>query len=332
MADPDTSPPTGRAALETPTFHIPFITALVFAVSMFKGLRMPSLWAATHMTFNYSQGFLRRGLFGQVLRIFGEERIYRYNFLFLCAVVLFVLAAIALLLLIRRMFAGERGDRGLQAATLVLAASPGMVFLVHEIGYLDYMGIVAVPLFVLWAARSRRLFLVFYVAIPISIILALIHESMIVMFAPAMLFTLVCHITTRGTGLPRRTRVLLVGQFRYTMDHYSWEIPEGGGDFDEFPEAAARRELAEETGYVDGEWRELCRAELSNSVTDEVTVLFVATDLQSGPASPEGTEQLQLRWVAFDEVMAMIAGGEIVDAMTILAMQQLALERVTRRG
>jgi 8-oxo-dGTP pyrophosphatase MutT (NUDIX family) len=127
-------------------------------------------------------------------------------------------------------------------------------------------------------------------------------------------------------------RVLLVGQFRYTMNHYSWEIPEGGGDFDEFPEAAARRELAEETGYVDGEWRELCRAELSNSVTDEVTVLFVATDLQSGPASPEGTEQLQLRWVAFDEVMAMIAGGEIVDAMTILAMQQLALERAARRG
>jgi hypothetical protein len=210
MADPNTSPSTGRAALEAPTFHIPFITALIFAVSMFKGLRMPSLWAATHMTFNYSQGFVRRGLFGQVLRIFGEERIYRYNFLFLCAVLLFVLAAIALLLLIRRMFAGDRGDRGLQAATLVLAASPGMVFVVHEIGYLDYMGIVAVPLFNLWAARSQRLFLVFYVAILISVILALIHESMIVMFAPTMLFTMVCHITTRGAGMPRRTQVLLV--------------------------------------------------------------------------------------------------------------------------
>jgi len=171
---------------------------------------MPSLWAVTHMTFNYSQGFLRRGLFGQVLRILGEERIYRYNFLFLCAAVLFVLAGIALFLLIRRMFAGDRGDRGLQAATLVLAASPGMVFLVHEIGYLDYMGIVAVPLFVLWAARSRRLFLIFYVAFPLSVILALIHESMIVMFAPAMLFTMVCHIVARGAETPRRTRALLV--------------------------------------------------------------------------------------------------------------------------
>jgi 8-oxo-dGTP pyrophosphatase MutT (NUDIX family) len=126
-------------------------------------------------------------------------------------------------------------------------------------------------------------------------------------------------------------RVLLVGQFRYTMDRYSWEIPEGGGALDEDPEAAARRELAEETGYVGGEWRELCRAELSNSVTDEVTMLFVATGLEAGPASPEGTEQLQLRWVPFDEVMTRIARGEIADAMTILAMQQLALERATGR-
>ena len=129
-----------------------------------------------------------------------------------------------------------------------------------------------------------------------------------------------------------RDAVLLVGQYRYTLDHYSWEIPEGGGRFDEEPEAAAPR-----AGRGDGLQRrrlaELCRAELSNSVTDEVTVLFVATGLVAGPASPEGTEQLQLRWVAFDEVMAMIRRGEIADAMTILAMQQLALERApgTRR-
>ena len=127
-------------------------------------------------------------------------------------------------------------------------------------------------------------------------------------------------------------RVLLVGQYRYTLDHYSWEIPEGGGDLDEEPEAAARRELVEETGYSGGHWRELCRAELSNSLTDEVTILFVASGLEPGPSSPEGTEQLQLRWVPFVEVMAMIRRGKIADAMTILAMQQLALERATARG
>jgi 8-oxo-dGTP pyrophosphatase MutT (NUDIX family) len=144
----------------------------------------------------------------------------------------------------------------------------------------------------------------------------------------------VVHFRHRAIGVVpldvERDAVLLVGQFRYTLDHYSWEIPEGGGRFDEEPEEAARRELLEETGYSGGEWRELCRAELSNSVTDEVTVLFVATGLGAGPASPEGTEQLQVRWVAFDEVMAMIHRGEISDAMTILAMQAVALERAAQ--
>ena len=135
------------------------------------------------------------------------------------------------------------------------------------------------------------------------------------------------HLAIGVVPMDARDRVLLVGQFRYTMNHYSWEIPEGGGDLDEIPEAAARRELAEETGYVGGTWREICRAELSNSVTDEITILFVATDLEAGTASPEGTERLQLRWVPFDEAMAMVACGEIVDAMTILALQALALER-----
>lgn len=139
------------------------------------------------------------------------------------------------------------------------------------------------------------------------------------------------HLAIGVVPLDEMDRVLLVGQYRYTLDHYSWEIPEGGGGLDESPEEAARRELLEETGYSGGRWRELCRAELSNSVTDEVTVLFVATDLEAGPASPEGTEQLQLRWIPFDEAMAMIGRGEIADAMTILALQQLALERAAGR-
>jgi 8-oxo-dGTP pyrophosphatase MutT (NUDIX family) len=138
------------------------------------------------------------------------------------------------------------------------------------------------------------------------------------------------HLAIGVVPLDADDRVLLVGQYRYTIDHYSWEIPEGGGDFGEEPEAAARRELVEETGYGGGEWRELCRAELSNSVTDEITVLFVASGLEAGVATPEGTEQLQLRWIPFAEVMAMIRRSEIADAMTILAMQQLALERAAR--
>ncbi len=126
-------------------------------------------------------------------------------------------------------------------------------------------------------------------------------------------------------------RVLLVGQWRYTMEKYSWEIPEGGAEFDEPAEEAARRELAEETGLTGGDWREIGRSELSNSVSDELAVAFVATGLVQGMASPEGTEELALRWVPFDEVMSMIDSGEILDALTIISMQRLALDRLAGR-
>jgi 8-oxo-dGTP pyrophosphatase MutT (NUDIX family) len=125
-------------------------------------------------------------------------------------------------------------------------------------------------------------------------------------------------------------RVLLVGQWRYTMDRYSWEIPEGGADFDEDPEAAARRELAEETGYTGGTWRLVCEAELSNSVSDEVAYAFVATDLVPGTAAPEPTEELKTRWVPFAEALAMIERGEIRDALTIMPLLALARERAAK--
>ncbi len=141
----------------------------------------------------------------------------------------------------------------------------------------------------------------------------------------------VVHFRNRAIGVvpldTERDQVLLVGQFRYPLDRYSWELPEGGGRFDESPEEAARRELAEETGYSGGTWRELCRCDLSNSVTDEVAVIYAATDLEAGTAAPEGTEQLEIRWVPFDDAMAMVARGDIGDAMTIIGLQAIALER-----
>jgi 8-oxo-dGTP pyrophosphatase MutT (NUDIX family) len=146
----------------------------------------------------------------------------------------------------------------------------------------------------------------------------------------------VVHFRNRAIGvLPLDVpadRVLLVGQYRYTLDRYSWEIPEGGGSFDEEPQDAAKRELAEETGYRGGTWRELFKFDLSNSVTDEVGVLFLATGLMAGVANPEGTERLETQWVGFEEAMAMI-GREIFDAMTIMALQAVALERAqSNRG
>ncbi len=122
-------------------------------------------------------------------------------------------------------------------------------------------------------------------------------------------------------------RVLLVGQHRYTLDAYSWEIPEGGVPAGESALDGARRELREETGLEATEWRELARAHLSNSVTDEIAVLFVATGLTEGIATPDGTEELEPRWVPFTEVLEMTLDGRISDAMTVIAVERLALIR-----
>lgn len=112
-------------------------------------------------------------------------------------------------------------------------------------------------------------------------------------------------------------RLLLVGQHRYALDEYSWEIPEGGVGPEEALEAGARRELREETGYEAARWHQLCRLSVSNSVTDERGALFVAEGLRPGPAAPDPTEQLSLRWATLDEVLAEIASGEIHDLLTI---------------
>jgi 8-oxo-dGTP pyrophosphatase MutT (NUDIX family) len=122
-------------------------------------------------------------------------------------------------------------------------------------------------------------------------------------------------------------RIALVGQHRYPLDASSWEIPEGGIPPSETPLEGIARELREETGLEASEWRELCRVDLSNSVTDERAVLFVASGLRQGNAAPEPTESLEMRWVPFTEALAMTLDGRITDAMSVVAIQRLALER-----
>ena len=103
--------------------------------------------------------------------------------------------------------------------------------------------------------------------------------------------------------------------------------PKAGSPTARAPLDGARRELLEETGVEATEWRELARLHLSNSVSDELAVLFVATGLSHGDATPDGTEQLVIRWLPFDEVLAMTLDGRITDAMTVVAVERFALLR-----
>ena len=79
-------------------------------------------------------------------------------------------------------------------------------------------------------------------------------------------------------------------------------------------------------------WREIGRYQLSNSISDEAAVTYLATELTHGTAQPDGTERLEVRWVPFDEVLGMVGSGEITDALSVLPLQALALERARRSG
>jgi 8-oxo-dGTP pyrophosphatase MutT (NUDIX family) len=141
----------------------------------------------------------------------------------------------------------------------------------------------------------------------------------------------VVHFQNTAVGvvaIDDQDRVALVAQHRYTLDHRSWEIPEGGAAPGETPLAGAQRELREEAGVEATDWRELARTHTSNSVTDEIAILFQATGLRHGPASLEATEtDLTLHWVPFDEVLAMALDGRMTDAMSVVAILRIALER-----
>ncbi len=124
----------------------------------------------------------------------------------------------------------------------------------------------------------------------------------------------------------------LVGQHRYTLDAWSWEIPEGGGRLGDDPVAVARRELAEETGLRAERVELLLELHTSNSVTDERALIYVARGLTMGEAEPDDTEQLSVRRVSVDEAIDEAVRGEITDAMSVAALLALHAHRGRRTG
>jgi 8-oxo-dGTP pyrophosphatase MutT (NUDIX family) len=118
----------------------------------------------------------------------------------------------------------------------------------------------------------------------------------------------------------------LVKQSRYTLNQFTWEIPEGGCPQDESPLNAAQRELEEEVGLQANDWQQLMTMHLSNSVTDEFCVVFVARDLFAGRQQLEATEDIEVKKLPLIDAIDMVKRGEITDGISVAALLRVALD------
>lgn len=117
----------------------------------------------------------------------------------------------------------------------------------------------------------------------------------------------------------------IIGQYRYPIKAYSWEIPEGGGRRDVPPLESAKRELREEAGIVASRWTPLLEMDLSNSASDEQAVIYVAQDLEFHEPEPDHNEELALRKIPFDELFNMVMRGDVRDSLTVAAVLKVKL-------
>lgn len=116
----------------------------------------------------------------------------------------------------------------------------------------------------------------------------------------------------------------LVGQYRHTLDQYSWEIPMGGVPFDEDLLQGAQRELREETGITAAKWDQILKLHTSNCVTDEVGYCYLAQEVSLGPTSFDDTEALEIKKMPFGNALEMVLNGSITDAISVAGILKLA--------
>ncbi|MBB6325484.1 8-oxo-dGTP pyrophosphatase MutT (NUDIX family) [Algoriphagus iocasae] len=135
------------------------------------------------------------------------------------------------------------------------------------------------------------------------------------------------HFKNKALGiipLDQDNNTWIVGQHRYPLDEYSWEIPMGGGPIGVDILESAKRELKEETGLSAGKWTEVMRIHTSNSVTDEEGFVFLAEELTQGETEFEETEVLLIKKLPFLEVVEMVMNGEITDGISIAGILKVA--------
>lgn len=136
------------------------------------------------------------------------------------------------------------------------------------------------------------------------------------------------HFKQQATGvvpIDEKGNVVLVGQYRFPLHAYSWEIPEGGGAHSVPALESAQRELREECGLAAKHWREIACMDLSNSVSDERSTAFLAWDLFAADGRPEATERLQVARIPFWSAVDRAKRGEIRDAISVAALFRVAL-------
>jgi len=136
------------------------------------------------------------------------------------------------------------------------------------------------------------------------------------------------HFKNKAIGivaLDENNNTWLVGQWRYTLNEWSWEIPEGGGNLDTDPVDSAKRELKEETGFTASSWKLVVRTHLSNSVSDEEGFIFLAEGLVEGNSELEETEADMKVWkLPLREVLQMVIEGKITDSLTVIGILAVA--------
>ncbi len=135
------------------------------------------------------------------------------------------------------------------------------------------------------------------------------------------------HFKNKAIGiipLDDQLNTWLVGQHRYTLHEYSWEIPTGGVPMTEDSLTGAKRELKEETGLIASEWHELLKIHTSNSVTDECGFIYIATRLSQESPDWDETEVLQIKRLPLKEAVRMVMDGEITDSLSIAGLLKAA--------